>query len=1255
MAEVGDIIAHRYQLEARAGAGGGGTVFRARDLATGTAVAFKRLDAQAATTELEALAKVAHPAVIAPLDAGLALGAPYLVLPWLDGETLGEALTKGPMSVAAVLTVGARLASGLAAAHAAGVIHRDVKPANIVLVGGDPARATLIDFGVARPAGAPVTAASTVAGTPAYMAPEQARGDGDVDGKADVFALGCVLHEALTGRPAFVGAHAIAVVARILLDPVPRADADRPDAPAALVELIAQMLDKDPARRPHAHAIAERLASIDPGASVRLVRTLGGDERRTSSVVIAKHVRAIDLPSLRRDLAELGARLEVIGGATLAVTIDDAGAATDRAIAAARAALSIQRQTGGAAAVATGRSTRRGAAPAGEALDRAIDLLVVARAGDVVVDDATASLIESRFALRGGRGVRHLTGERTDGERRLLGKVTPLVGRDREVKLVRAVADEVRAQGAPRAIVVTGAAGLGKSRLFRELAAQLAGGDDPFAVWIGRGDPMRASSPFGVLAQLVRAGLAVNEGERIDRAFLRAQLAGHAEPARVAAFLGELLGLAPMDPTGDDHVQLAAARQDPILMHDQLRRAFADWLAHAAKARPIALLVDDAQWSDAPSLRFLDEAVRLIGEAPVLFGVFARPDGAAFGPELFRRHGATELRLGPLAPKAAGELVKAILGDRDPSANARIVERAGGNALYLEELIRAVAAGASELPTTVIAMVQARLDNLPPAARRALRVASLVGRSFPRALIATLTGSPDDAIATTLADLADREIVHRAAPSAAAADDEYAFRHEVVREACYDMLTDDDTRAGHRAAAEWLEAHGKGDPIVLATHYERGGHPTRAAIHLRRAAELALAANDFGGALAAARKALELGATEIGVLELVCAEACTWRGELAASAHAAERAADHLVPGDAKWFRAIQFAATVRGRFGDYGGIAAWGARALQAGAAPGARDSQVACLCALARTSFHGGAYAEASAIMRRVDELAPDPDALGPVTAAQVHGMHAAAARHAGDLGGDLAGYLAVLRSFEAAGDVRNACNTRVSVGFAFIELGDWDEADRALTAALANAEAMNLATVATRARQNLCLVLSHKGNYLAARRLVRQTIAESRAHGNARFEGWTEIYRAQIELAAGHADTAAQIAQQAAAHLAISPPARAGALGVQARALLATGDVTLAREAAAEAMQILEPLGAIEEFEAMVRLAWALVLDAGGETAQRDQAIEAARARLEARADLIREPRWRDSFLSAVGDNRETMRLYDAWLTARRSSTD
>jgi hypothetical protein len=1226
-AGVGDWV-DGYRLDALVGAGGGGTVYRATDPATGARVAIKHLAAGADRRELAALGRLDHPAVVRSRKQVRDLRGEFLVTDWLDGATLAAAIGRGPMATADLIALAHRLGDGLAAIHAAGVVHRDLKPGNVILVDGAAARATIIDFGIAASTG---VAPPAVGGTPAYMAPEQARG-AQPDGRADVFALGLILHEAATGRPVHAAAHAIATIARLLLDPPPPVERDRPDLPAGLVALIAAMLAADPALRPGAAEVAARARTIALTDAPPPPRAIGGDERRTASVVVAHLTAPADLPRLRAELAPLGARVERIGDASLAIALDAGDVAIDRAVAAARAARAVNRVVGGTAAVATGK----------DAFDAACALLAAAPEAGTLVDDATAALLETRFALTAlGAGRWRLDGEHRDRDRRVLGVVTPLVGRDRELRLFATLADEVRTSGAAQAVRVVAPAGAGKSRLFRELAAQLGAG---FTVCVGRGDPMRASSPFAVIAELVRAGLGL--GERADRAALRARLAGAPHADRIGAFLGELLGL----PGDDGHVQLRAARQDPILMHDQLRRAFIDCLRHAAAAGPVALCLDDAQWIDPPSRRFLDEAVRQVGDAPVLFAAFARPlDGDDRAP-IFDGLGATELRLGPLSARAATALVHAVLGDRDPAACARIVERAAGNALVLEELIRAVGAPTgvpAALPTTVVAMVHGRLAGLAPVARRALRVASIAGRTAARGLVAALTASTDEAIAATLTELVDREILVRAVPSADPELDVYGFRHDLVREACYDMLTDDDRRAGHRAVGAWLAARDLAEPIVLAHHYELGDAPAEAAHHWHQAARRALAANDFGGVVGAAQRALALGADDAGALELLLAEAHTWRGELALAAHAAERAAARLAPGEARWFRAISAIATVRGRFGDYPGIAAHSAHALAAHAADDAATAQLACLCALSRQHFHGGRYAEAGALLRRIDELAPAADALEPTLAAQIHGVRAAAARHAGDLAGDLDGYQAVMRAFLAAGDVRNACNARVSVGFALIELGAWAEAEAALTTALAEASAMGLATVATRARQNLCLVLAERGAFAPARALVVQTIRESRAHGNARFEGWTAIYRAQIELAAGAVDDAAAIAHAAAAHLTISPPARAGALAVVARAELARGQVAVAHAAAAEAEAILAPLGSIEEFEAPVRLAWALALDAAGDHATRDRAIATARDRLRARAAAITDPERRRSFLDDVRDNQATLACAAAWL--------
>src|SRR5262249_34339989 len=143
-------------------------------------------------------------------------------------------------------------AEALAEAHARGIVHRDIKPSNLFLPNGDLKRLKVLDFGIAHLhfATRAMTRTGTTLGTPGYMAPEQARGDRQVGPPADVFALGCVLFECLTGRPPFVGEHMMAVLAKVLLEEAPRVRELRVDVPVQLDRLVACMLAKDPKLRP---------------------------------------------------------------------------------------------------------------------------------------------------------------------------------------------------------------------------------------------------------------------------------------------------------------------------------------------------------------------------------------------------------------------------------------------------------------------------------------------------------------------------------------------------------------------------------------------------------------------------------------------------------------------------------------------------------------------------------------------------------------------------------------------------------------------------------------------------------------------------------------------------------------------------------------------------------------------------------------------------------------------------------------------
>jgi serine/threonine protein kinase len=267
--EAGDLVGDRFRIERLAGRGGMGSVYRAEDLRTGTHAAVKVTGRQTVAVrerflrEAAVLAELSHPRIVRYVAQGLTpQGCPFLAMDWLDGEDLCERLARKGLDAVESLAVVRRACEGLAVAHARGVVHRDIKPSNLFLVGGDPAGTKVIDFGVARVEAAvtTLTRPGTSLGTAGYMSPEQAMEAADVDARADVFALGCVLYECLTGRPAFGGRPA-AVIVKLLRDNPRRPSELVPDLDASVDALVARLLAKDREARPR--DAAEVLRELD--------------------------------------------------------------------------------------------------------------------------------------------------------------------------------------------------------------------------------------------------------------------------------------------------------------------------------------------------------------------------------------------------------------------------------------------------------------------------------------------------------------------------------------------------------------------------------------------------------------------------------------------------------------------------------------------------------------------------------------------------------------------------------------------------------------------------------------------------------------------------------------------------------------------------------------------------------------------------------------------------------------------------------
>jgi serine/threonine protein kinase len=259
---VGDVIDDRYHVRELLGRGGMAEVFRATDIATDRGVAIKVLrsvetgSVRRFDSEIDVLARLDHPGVVKLRGSGTHEGVPYLVLDLAEGPSLAGELAGGPIGIDRALTIGEQVADALSYAHRLGIVHRDVKPSNILFdVRG---RARLADFGIARLAGTPsLTGTGQLIGSAPYIAPEQVAGE-PAGPATDVYSLGLVVTECLTGRPCYPGGQLESVVARLHRSPtVP------PDLPGWLREVLCAMTATEPIRRPEAGAVADALRRRD--------------------------------------------------------------------------------------------------------------------------------------------------------------------------------------------------------------------------------------------------------------------------------------------------------------------------------------------------------------------------------------------------------------------------------------------------------------------------------------------------------------------------------------------------------------------------------------------------------------------------------------------------------------------------------------------------------------------------------------------------------------------------------------------------------------------------------------------------------------------------------------------------------------------------------------------------------------------------------------------------------------------------------
>jgi serine/threonine-protein kinase len=276
-------LADRYRIERELGRGGMATVYLAHDVRHDRAVALKVLNQQLAALlgaerflqEIRVTARLRHPNILPLFDSGEAAGQLFYVMPLVEGESLRARMSREPrLSTDEAIRITREVAEALEYAHTQGIVHRDVKPENLLLEAG---HTMVADFGIARAAisneESRLTRSGFSLGTPAYMSPEQVSGELDLDGRSDLYSLACVLFEMLTGEPPFTGATPDSVLVQRFMRPAPRLSTKRSDVPAGLDHAIARALARDPKDR--FESIAEFGAALtEPVVTTRVEKSI---------------------------------------------------------------------------------------------------------------------------------------------------------------------------------------------------------------------------------------------------------------------------------------------------------------------------------------------------------------------------------------------------------------------------------------------------------------------------------------------------------------------------------------------------------------------------------------------------------------------------------------------------------------------------------------------------------------------------------------------------------------------------------------------------------------------------------------------------------------------------------------------------------------------------------------------------------------------------------------------------------------------